>query len=288
MNLPETSIVGVGGLGKVFARALVSKNVPVKSVFNRTEEKARQLASNVDVESYGSFPSTSDELGKLIFITVPDDAIEDVAGRISELHNDFSERIFVHCSGTQSAESLHALQSKGATVASFHPLQTFTTQAQPSDFKGIYFSLQGDFAAFPVLRKVAQLLGAQAFEVTKEQKSHLHAAAVMASNYFTILLNSSVEIGMQSGLDADQVKKALLPLVQRTLVNNEKQSADEALTGPIKRGDINTIENHLALLDDQPELRDLYCVLGLQAADIAEASEALDGTVIEKMRKILS
>lgn len=288
MNLPETSIIGLGGLGKALGRALISKNVPVKSVFNRTEEKARQLASTADIKTYGSFPSAPDELGQLVFITVTDDSIEDIAGRISKLNDDFSDYIFVHCSGTQSADLLQALKSKGAKVASFHPLQTFTAQAKPDDFKGISFSLQGDEEAFPLLSKVAQELGAQAFEITKEQKSHLHAAAVMASNYFTVLLNSSIKIGTHSGLTADQVKKALLPLVRRTLVNNENQPVAEALTGPIKRGDIKTIEEHLALLDDQPELRDLYCTLGLEAVDIMKSTRVLDEGVIEKMRKILS
>lgn len=288
MNLPKISIIGVGGLGKALIKTLVTKNTPVKSVFNRTEEKAHQLASTYNVKVYGSFPSTRDDLGKLTFITVSDDAIKDVAGRISRLHDNFSEHIFVHCSGTKSAESLQPLKSKGAIVAAFHPLQTFTDQAQPKDFKDVYFSLQGDRSAFPVLQKVAQKIESQTFEVTKEQKSHLHAAAVMASNYLTVLLNSSIEIAEHGGLDADQIKKALLPLVRSTIHNNEKQSAAEVLTGPIKRGDIKTIEQHLSLLDGLPELRDLYCVLGLKAVDITESAGDTNEIAIEKMRKILS
>jgi predicted short-subunit dehydrogenase-like oxidoreductase (DUF2520 family) len=148
--------------------------------------------------------------------------------------------------------------------------------------------MQGDSEAFPLLQELAQQFGAETFEVTKEQKSHLHAAAVMASNYLTTLLNASVEIGTLEGLPDNKVKKALLPLIRTTLGNTSDHSFTEALTGPIKRGDIETIEKHMSLFKNQSELRDLYCVLGLQTVRLAENSGHLDGTVVEKMRKILS
>lgn len=287
MNLPETSIIGAGGLGTVFAKTFLNKNVPVKSVFNRTEKKARELGELSAIETWGAFPSSPDDLGELIFITVSDDAIEEVARRLSKLNGDFNARTFVHCSGILSADSLEPLKSKGATVASFHPLQTFTSHTQPDDFKDINFTMQGDEEAFPVLKELAQRLGAEAFEVTKEQKFHLHASATMASNYLTTLLDASVETGSRGGLTDDQVRKGLLPLIRTTLKNNEIHSSAEALTGPIKRGDIDTIEKHLTLLDDNPELRDLYCVLGLQTVKLAESSGHLDRTVIKNMREIL-
>lgn len=287
MNFPETSIIGTGGLGTVLTQTLLAKKIPVKSVFNRTPKKAEELADTNEIEIWGSFPSALDDLGKLVFITVSDDEIEKVARRLSQLSDNIEERIFIHCSGNGGADLLQSLKSKGSSVASFHPLQTFTSRAKPEDFKGIYFSIQGDREVFPLLQELAQQLGAEAFEVTKEQKSHLHAAAVMASNYLTALLDASVEIGTASGLSDEKVKKALLPLIRTTLRNTEHHSLSEALTGPIKRGDIITIKKHLSLLEEQSELRDLYCLLGLQAVRLAELSGHLDGTVIEKMCNIL-
>lgn len=288
MNLPETSIIGAGGLGTVLAKTFFERNIPVKSVFNRTEKKARELGKSIEIKLLGAFPTVLDELGELIFITVSDDTIEEVSRRLSKLDGDFNACTFVHCSGIQSADSLQPLKSKGATVASFHPLQTFTSHTQPDDFKDIYFSMQGDEEAFPLLKKVAKQLGAEIFEVTKEQKSHLHTAATMVSNYLTTLLDASVKAGSHGGLTNEQVKKGLLPLIRTTLKNNEIHSSAEALTGPIKRGDTDTIEKHLTLLDDKPELRDLYCVLGLHTVQLADSLGHLDEPVIEKMRKILS
>jgi len=287
MSLPKTSIIGTGALGSTLARALVSQDVILKSLFNRTETKVQNLADELAVSTYGIFPESISELGALTFLTVPDGAIKEVAQKLSKLKGDLENYTFVHCSGNETAELLQPLKLQGATVASFHPLQTFTTHSEIGDFKRIYFSLQGDLEAFPTLRLVAKKFGAQTLEVTKEQKSHLHAAAVFASNYLTTLLDASVKAGAKGGLPKDKVKNALLPLVETTLKNTSEQSFTHALSGPIKRGDIRTVEKHLELLDEMPELKEVYCVLGLQTVELAVSSGSLDGTTAEKLRKML-
>jgi predicted short-subunit dehydrogenase-like oxidoreductase (DUF2520 family) len=288
MDFPKTSVIGLGGLGTVLTKALHVQNIPVKSVFNRTEQRATDLSAELKIEISGAFPTRLNELGDLIFITVSDRSIEEISERLSELTGQFSDRTFVHCSGNESADLLHHLQSKGAVVASFHPLQTFTAQSDPQSFKDIYFSLQGDVETVPLLNKIADQLGAHTMEVTTDQKSHLHAAAVLVSNYMTTLLSSAVDIGASGDLSADRVKEALFPLAQTALKNTESQSFEEALTGPIKRGDWETVDKHLTLLDEKPELRNLYCVLGLQTVELAESSGKISGTSVEKLRKKLS
>jgi 3-hydroxyisobutyrate dehydrogenase-like beta-hydroxyacid dehydrogenase len=76
MKLPETSIIGIGGLGAVLTQTLLAKEIPVKSVFNRTEKKAGELAVASGIEVWDTFPSRLDDLGNLVFITVSDNAIE--------------------------------------------------------------------------------------------------------------------------------------------------------------------------------------------------------------------
>lgn len=286
MDIPESSIIGLGRLGKALTQALLVEEIPVKSVFNRTENKARQLAEASGVNIWGGFPESSDQLGKVVFITVSDDAIEETARRLSRLNNGSANRMYVHCSGNESADLLQPLKAVGATVASFHPLQTFTTHATPDDFNGIYFTMQGNPEAFPLLENMADHIGAETFEVTKEQKSHLHTAAVMGANYLTTILNRAVDIGTLSGLADDKVRMALLPLIRNSLKNSEDYSFSEALTGPIKRGDIVTIKKHISLLEDQPELQNLYCMLGLHTVRLVEESGDLEATVVEKMRTI--
>ena len=287
MSLPSISIIGAGALGSALGRAVAAQQYPIKCIYNRTESKAQQLAERVGSDSWGSFPTSPDELGSLVFLTVADSAIAEAAAQLATLDGDVSGQTYVHCSGSESAELLDPLREKGARVASFHPLQTFTSQSKPADFSGIYFSLQGDANAFAQLTDLAQSLGAQTLNVSAEEKSQLHGAAVFASNYLLSLLDAAVEVGSGGGLESQQVKQALLPLVQTSLQNASDQSFEDALSGPIKRGDINTVKRHLKLLDDRVELKALYCMLGLRTLKVAESAGGITGTDAEEMRIIL-
>lgn len=287
MRSPEITIIGTGGLGQALAKALQEANFKIKSIFNRTGAKANNLAADLDISISGTFAQNIDQLGELIFIAVSDESIAEVAHRLATLGDDFSGRIVVHCSGNESAELLENVEEQGALTASFHPLQTFTAQSPVSDFQHIFFSLQGDNAAFSKLRQIAQALGAKTIEVTAGQKSHLHAAAVMASNYLNTLLNAAVDMASVDGLDVEVIKKALLPLVKTTLQNIEHQPFEDVLSGPIKRGDLQTVKSHLELLKGQPDLHRLYRVLGERTVEMARKSQKIDEETARKMFELL-
>ncbi len=287
MPTPEITIIGVGGLGHSLVSALSDADIAIKSIFNRTPDKAQKLAQALDVEIAGSFPTDISELGNLIFITVSDSAIESTANQLAEIADDYSAKTIVHCSGNESASLLKELKSKGGSVASFHPLQTFTDDSGSSDFEDIYFSLQGDKLTFPLLTQIAQKLEAHTIEVTEGQKSSLHAAAVIASNYLNTLLNAAVETASDSILTRDQAKKALMPLIKTTLQNIEEKSFEKALSGPIKRGDLQTVRHHLDLLEDKPELLTLYRILGQRTITLAKRAKDIDQDTAHKLSKML-
>ncbi|TYP95374.1 putative oxidoreductase, contains short-chain dehydrogenase (SDR) and DUF2520 domains [Fodinibius salinus] len=288
MSLPDTTVIGTGRLGSALVRAFYDKDISIKSVFNRTVEKARGLSNKFEISIVSTFPSSVNELGKLVFLTVADQAIEDTAQQLAELGSDFSNHIIVHCSGNQSAEVLKPLKEKGAVIASFHPLQTFTGESAEGRLEGISFSLQGDNDAFNALKDVAQKLDAETLEVTPQQKSDLHAAAVLASNYLTALLDASVQTASLSGLSKIQAKKALMPLIQTAVQNIDEGSFEGALTGPIQRGDIGTVKQHLELLEGHSELVDLYITMGKRTVNLAERSGSLKETKANKLRKMFN
>jgi predicted short-subunit dehydrogenase-like oxidoreductase (DUF2520 family) len=287
MPAPEITIIGVGGLGYSLAKALSEANFTVKSVFNRTAGKAKEIADELDINQSGTFPLDDSELGDLIFITVSDSAIANVAQQLADISEDFSHKTIVHCSGNETASLLQALKEKGGHIASFHPLQTFTKRSKPSDFNDIYFSLQGDKAAFSHLGNLAEKLGARTFEVSREQKSHLHAAAVFASNYLNTLLEVAVDTASASGVSREIAKKALFPLIKTSLKNIESQSFNDALTGPIKRGDWETVKHHLHLLEDWPELLTIYKTLGRRTVKMARKSGDIDQNAAQKVLKLM-
>jgi predicted short-subunit dehydrogenase-like oxidoreductase (DUF2520 family) len=286
MSLPDISLIGTGALGSTLIQALAAQGYPIKGIYNRTKARAQQLAQKMDVDQYGEFPNSTQELGEVIFLTVSDETISQLTRRLSKLSDSLTGYTVIHCSGNESAELLDPLRRKGAVVASFHPLQTFTGQSEAQDFQNIYFSLQGDPESFPILRNVAESLGAQTLEVNADQKSQLHAAAVFASNYLVSLLQTSVDVGAGEGLAPSDVKEALLPLVRTSLKNVSDQSMIEALSGPVKRGDIATIKKHLSLLSESPELKKLYCMLGLQTVKLVEGSEKLPEKKLIQLKRL--
>ena len=138
-----------------------------------------------------------------------------------------------------------------------------------------------------MLTQIATKLGAHTLEVTEGQKSSLHAAAVMASNYLNTLLNAAVETASDSDLNRDQAKKALMPLIKTTLQNIEEKSFEKSLSGPIKRGDMQTVRHHLDLLEDKPELLTLYRILGQRTVTIAKRAKDIDQDTAHKISKML-
>ncbi len=287
MNSPEVTTIGTGALGAALTKALHQSGYPVKSIYNRTASGARTLAAEIDADVCSTFPQQPDELGTMVFITVRDAAIAQVARRLAKLSNDLSEFVFVHCSGNEPSEVLKPLSAKGAHVAAFHPLQTFTATSGPADFENIYFDLEGDEGAVGVLNDMAGRLGAKTIRVPASAKPYLHAAAVTASNYLLALLEASGRIAELGGLKKGEIQEALLPLIKTTLDNAESGRTEDILTGPVKRGDIQTVKEHIELLRSDKSLMSLYKKLGSVALDIAVRSSTLSEEKIEELSRLL-
>ena len=281
-SAPRTTIIGLGRLGQALARSLPAAGFPIHSLFTRNGSR---LSDEFAIT--GSFPEQKQQLGRLVFLTVPDQAIAEVAQRLAMLDTNFSDHTFIHCSGSEPAERLAELGRLKAAIAAFHPVQTFTAHSGPEDFHNIYFSMQGNPDAFRDLKQIAGQLGARSFEVDNDQKTSLHAAAAMASNYLVTLLSTAAETGAGGGLPESQVKQVLLPLMHTTLRNLQNYPIRDALTGPVRRGDVETVKSHLALLKEQPHLLEVYRVLGRQTVELAEGTGDLREQQLSALRELL-
>src|SRR5699024_9432704 len=287
MSIPATSIIGLGALGGTLARAFSANNIPIKSVYNRSENALFDWAGNNDIITAAPQPRHKDQLGEIIFITVPDDAIVDVVEQLQQISDDFSHSCFVHCSGNESANILEPLRKKGAYIASMHPLQTFNQDSGVEAFSKIYFSLQGDTELLKVLMEIAKKLGANTIKINSRQKAHLHAAAVMTSNYLMTLIDDAVQITSMADIDGKQVKKMLQPLVTKSIKNITEEAFEQVLSGPIARADTGTIKKHLKLLGENRELEKSYIQLGLRTVDKAEQVERLSPAKANRLRMLL-
>lgn len=289
MDKPAISIIGTGAFGSVFARALNESGWPVKSLFNRSPESAASLAEVLKIPKFGAFPSKKQKLGRIIFLTVPDDEIEEAAKRLSALNNDFSGYIVAHCSGNQPSSILKSIQEKGAQTAAFHPIQTYVSSSVPSDFEGIYIDVEGNEKAVKTLHKISNILGANFLEVAPDAKPYLHVASVMASNYVISLMKAAGEAAALGGLDKRKAQQALIPLMQKSLVNMSKSdNLREALSGPIARGDAATVADHIKLLKQNKQISALYKQLGEVLVQLLEEEARLTENKIKEISNILN
>ena len=237
------AIVGKGRIGTALAKALKhSKHFRVVAHVAGRSQNFRALAKNGGPD--------------VLLVACKDDALEAtvkaaVAG-LTEL------KLIAHFAGSRGPGILPKI--KGVARMALHPIQTFAV-GDPDLFVGASFMLstRDRYAEDFAKRLVKELGGSQIIELREEQLPLYHALTVFSSNTLVLTGVAIEDLTKRLGLKAAVMKKALTPLMRQTLRNLMTQEASRVLTGPIARGDENTIAIHLkALRAASPEARDLY------------------------------
>jgi len=228
-----------------------------KAVQPRTKALARKLKAHL-VE-LGKEPLHTD----LVWITVPDDSIAQVAGKLAGVQ-DWRGKIVFHSSGALTSDELASLRSGKARVASVHPMMTFVRGSAPNVAEAV-FALEGDVAATRVAREIVERLGADAFPIRKQNKVLYHAFGSFASPLVIALMASLEQVALAAGIAKRKIKPVIVPLLRQTLRNYLKQDAASAFSGPWARGDVSTLRKHLQELKSVPEARAVYLALAKSA-----------------------
>lgn len=257
---PSITIVGPGNLGSALALELSRLGYPIDAIVRRSTSKltrAKALARRVKARLIvlGERPLTSD----IIWLTVPDDAISDVARQLAALQP-WKGRIVLHGSGARTSDELSALKKKGASVASAHPMMTFVPGRRPQ-WSGVPFDIEGDKAAVAAAHKIANALGANPYRIEKRNKTLYHAFGSFASPLVIALMSAMEQVAESAGVPPEQAKKMAWPLLSRTLDNYLRKDAGTAFSGPFARGDVQTVRQHLASLRRAPQAREVYLAL---------------------------
>ena len=249
-RLPPVIIVGSGAVGTALALALHKHRYPVLTVVSKSGRSARRLGRRIH-SSYGRLRSLAlPKSGGIIFLAVPDDEIRSAANLLSQQQIDFSRSIVFHCSGALVSDELAELKKKGASVGSFHPLQTFVRRSSSSDnLRGIWIGIEGDRAAIARGEHIAKDIGAHSLVLSRKQKVLYHIAAVFSSNYLVTLLSVVEELGTRIRLPQRKVVTIFKPLILESISNVNRLTAAGSLTGPIARGDLRTVRKHRAELN---------------------------------------
>ncbi|KTC68794.1 Rossmann-like domain protein [Legionella birminghamensis] len=270
----DFNLIGSGRLGTQLAYALIhSGKGKLLSVFNRhfssTEESIRILGAGTAISDLRKLAPAN-----LHFITTPDAAITHIVQQLQEAGPVLKGSVVVHCSGVLSSEVLAPLHALGCYIVCLHPLKPFPRQLPDAEiFEGCYCSIEGDSEAIDILSPLFLNLGARLFTIQPEQKMLYHAAAAIASNYLVTLADVAGKCMQQAGVGDDLAKEVIVSLMQASLSNISKaDSSAEALTGPIARGDIQTVKQHLQAISD-PLVQALYRKAGLATLEFASLNE---------------
>jgi predicted short-subunit dehydrogenase-like oxidoreductase (DUF2520 family) len=264
-------IIGCGRVGRAFA--IAARNAGFQLAFLIDKNRAllptlKQLFPDTPV----SATLTSTENAELILLTVNDDALPAAARELAATKEQWARQAVVHTSGGTPSSVLSPLKEKGAFVASLHPVQTFSgAQKDVEKLQNCHFVFEGDPQAYRILEPFVQALGGRILKLTPEQKIRHHLACVFLSNYIVSLIHTGLRLIYDLCPDENQRKAIYLPLLESTVANTKTQPLAQALTGPIARGDVQTVASHLRILREQaPGYRALYCQLGLQALDLLQ------------------
>ncbi len=256
--------VGVGRVGTALAVALEQRGYRVLAVEDldpRALERARRRLRGAEV---GITPETA-RLADAVFITTRDDAIGAVAANLASRFSWSEKRVFVHTSGSLTSSVL----GDGARL-SFHPLQSF---AQVEDaverISKSVVTLEGDGRGLEFGRELALALGVRCVEIAPHQKPLYHLAACVACNYAVTLVHEAKMVLLELGFSQELAEEGLLSLLSGTLGNMERLGVEKAITGPIARGDVETIRSHLGALRGRDALKRLYSLLGVHTARMA-------------------
>jgi len=268
------TIIGTGAVGSSIAFALFYKRIRISALYSLSGASAKRIARRIGVKNFGTVKDMELQKG-LVIVAVPDARIAETAQVVSANQKSYENFVFIHTSGSLSSEELKSLHDKGASVASFHPLQTFPA-SKITSLKNKWIAIEGDRKALHACVQLAKILDAHTFTISKETKVLYHTAAVFASNYLVTLLSVVEEIASRIHIPKKNIWKIYRPIIEQTVQNVFSSSPAKALTGPIARGDLNTVTKHLQELSKKKlnHLVPLYSVLGIETAKLAKKNPA--------------
>jgi predicted short-subunit dehydrogenase-like oxidoreductase (DUF2520 family) len=227
-----------------------------------SQKRAKALAQRLDAQTIPlqqTLPATD-----IIWLCHTDDALHETASRLARKPGWRGKTVF-HSSGALTSEVLAPLRRAGAHVASLHPMMTFVPGTTPR-MQAVPFAVEGERRAVAVARQIVHDLGAEVFEIRKKAKVLYHALGSFSSPLVVATLVTAERVGRAAGLTRSQTRKIMGPILQQTLRNYLERSAAAAFSGPIKRGDLETVRRHVAELKRVPGAAEVYRALVRSAA----------------------
>jgi len=269
------ALVGPGRAGTTIALALLEVGWHARSVAGRAPDAPSTTSAAACLGAEASLVSDVGRDATLVIVATPDRAIEAAARTLAgSLEPD---ALVVHLAGSKGLDVFVPLLEVRADVrvGALHPLQAFPTATMGIErLRGAWAGVAGD----PQTTELARVLGMRPFELPDAERARYHAAAVVASNHLVALLGQVERLAMACGVPFE----AFAPLVRSSVADAFGIGPARALTGPVARGDLATVEQHLSTLD--PGERDAYRTLAREVARLTGRRDHALDRLLDDMR----
>jgi predicted short-subunit dehydrogenase-like oxidoreductase (DUF2520 family) len=283
------ALIGPGRVGCAVSRRLHEAGYPITALISRKRQRASEACGFIGCPTDLASDQLADSAtAQIILLAVPDDQIQNIALELQASCHLSKQTTLIHFSGLHPAEIMRH-HSSLASLLSLHPLLPFADRQKAFDhLHQAPCALEGDNPETLVLgQQLVKAMGGHSFTIDGDKKVLYHTAACIASNYLVTLLASARDLLVHCGIKPDQTIPLLLPLVQASLDNVKDLGPEHGLTGPIVRGDIGTVTDHIeALKKAAPELLPLYLQMGKMTSIITEKSGRLGPKNVSSMHNL--
>lgn len=269
MNKEKLTIgfIGAGRVGFTLGRYFFDKNLEISGFFSKTYEHACDAAEFTYSKPYKTIRELVAD-SQIIFITVPDTNIYDVYLQIKKY--DIKDKILCHCSGALSTNIFEGIEETGAYAYSVHPV--FAINDKKESYKKLsnaFFTVEGNEETMAVIKEIFEVIKNPFQVISAENKNKYHAALVMSSNLVIGLYHTSLKLLEECGFSYLDANEVLKPLFLNNAENLYKNGCINALTGPIDRNDIKTVNRHLSSINNNLAI-DIYKLLSSEVLEIAK------------------
>jgi len=282
----KIGFIGAGKVGIAIAHVLQQKGFTVSAVSDVPGKDAlgrvRQYLGNS--VSYSTDNMDVVRGSDIIAITTHDGAIREVAEEICHKSEGLVGKLFFHTSGAHPSSLLKPLDELGALIGSLHPLQTFPDiENAIRVLPNTYIFTEGNGVALEKLELLGKNIGQAVVPIEGDSKVYYHLSAVFVCNLLCALLYSGEEIMGKVGITLEP----FFPIIDATLHNIRAKGPLMSLTGPIVRGDVATVEDHIAAMSDMSRHRRIYKALSLSALAMVKERGIHTQETIDALQRIV-
>jgi predicted short-subunit dehydrogenase-like oxidoreductase (DUF2520 family) len=283
----KIGFIGAGKVGCGFGFLLSKNNVYVSGYLSKNIESAKYaavLTKSAYYDNYDAILKDSD----VIIISTNDTSIDDVVQELIKYKHLIKDKVFAHLSGAITLKILNSISEIGGHGMVIHPVQTCPSiNAAISLLPESYITIEGDSIAINIGKYLAEKIGAKPIIISDINKPLYHAACVVVSNYLVTLTQAGLTILKSSGFPVEKYPDVLIPLMEGTLKNINEKGCLNSLSGPVARGDTDTIKLHLENISEE-EILKLYKTLGKMTLNIASKIENFPYNKYNEMEDIFN